>query len=39
MTPAVLEFLEDTRVGGMPSRVLLAGGLDAEEEELEEIEL
>ena len=34
-TPAVLEFLEDTRVGRMPGRVLLAGGLDASGEDLE----
>ena len=34
-TPAVLEFLEDTRVGRMPGRVLLAGGLDADGEDLE----
>ena len=33
--PAVPEFLEDTRVGKVPSRVLLAGGPDLEEEELE----
>ena len=32
---AILEFLEKTRVGKMPSRVLLAGGPDLEEEELE----
>ena len=34
-TKAILEFLEKTRVGKMPSRVLLAGGPDLEEEELE----
>ena len=34
-TPVVLEFLEDTRVGKMPGRVLLAGGPDLEEEELD----
>ena len=33
--PAILEFLEDTRVGRMPGRTLLAGGPDLEEEELE----
>ena len=33
--PAILEFLGDTRVGKMPSRILLAGGPDLEEEELE----
>ena len=32
---AILEFLEGTKVGKMPSRVLLAGGPDLEEEELE----
>ena len=31
-TPALLEFLEDTRVGRMPGRVLLAGGSDLDEE-------
>ena len=34
-TKAILEFLEGTKVGKMPSRVLLAGGPDLEEEELE----
>ena len=38
-TPAVLEFLEDTRVGQMPSRVLLAGGPDVEEDGMEEVAL
>ena len=33
--PAILEFLRKTRVGKMPSRVLLAGGPDLEEEELD----
>lgn len=33
--PAILEFLEDTRVGKMPGQILLAGGPDLEEEELE----
>ena len=37
--PTVLEFLEDTRVGKVPSRVLMAGGPDLEEEELEVISL
>ena len=32
---AILEFLEKTKVGKMPSRVLLAGGPDLEEEDLE----
>ena len=32
---AILEFLEDTKVGKLPSRVLLAGGPDLEEEELD----
>ena len=34
-TKAILEFLGKTRVGKMPSRVLMAGGPDLEEEELE----
>ena len=34
-TRAILEFLEKTKVGKMPGRVLLAGGPDLEEEELE----
>ena len=34
-TKAILEFLEKTRVGKMPGRVLLAGGPSSEEEELE----
>ena len=33
--PAILDFLERTRVGKMPGRILLAGGPDLEEEELE----
>ena len=37
--PAVLEFLEDTRVGRMPGWVLLAGGADLDEDEIEEVEL
>ena len=37
--PAILEFLEGTRVGEMPGRILLAGGLDLEEEELDTISL
>ena len=32
---AILEFLEATKVGKMPGRVLLAGGPDLEEEDLE----
>ena len=32
---AILEFLEGTKVGKMPSRILLAGDPDMEEEELE----
>ena len=32
---AILEFLEGTKVGKMPGRVLLAGGPDLEEEDLE----
>ena len=32
---AILDFLKKTKVGKMPSRVLLAGGPDLEEEELE----
>ena len=37
--PAILEFLEDTREGKMPGRILLAGGPDLEEEELECVSL
>ena len=37
--PAVLEFLEDTRMGRMPGRVLLAGGPDLDEDKVEEVEL
>ena len=37
--PAILEFLERTRVGKMPGRVLMAGGPDLEEEELETLSL
>ena len=33
--PAISEFLEDTRVGKMPGQILMAGGPDLEEEELE----
>ena len=32
---AILEFLDKTKVGKMPGRILLAGGLDLEEEELD----
>ena len=38
-TPAVLEFLEVTRVGRMPGRVFLPGGADVDEEEMDEIAL
>ena len=31
---AILEFLEGTKVGKMPGRILLAGGPDLEEEDL-----
>ena len=37
--PAILGFLEDTRVGKIPGRALLAGGPDLEEEELEYVSL
>ena len=36
---AILEFLERTKVGKMPSRILLAGGPDLEEEELDSVSL
>ena len=39
MTPALLEFLEDTRVSRMPGRVLLAGAPDVNEDDLDEIVL
>ena len=38
-TKAILEFLERTKVGKIPSRVMLAGGPDLEEEELESFSL
>ena len=38
-TPAVPEFLEDTRVDRIPGRVFLAGGAGVKENELEEIEM
>ena len=38
-TPALLEFFEDTRMGRMLGRVLLLGGSDLDEEEMEEVEL
>ena len=38
-TPALLEFLEDTRVGRMPSQILLAGGRVEDEDDLEVLEL
>ena len=38
--PAVLEFLEDTKVGKMPSQVLLGGGVEMEKgEDFKDIEL
>ena len=36
---AILEFPEKTRVGKMPSRILLAGGPDLEEEEMDTLSL
>lgn len=39
VTPALLEFLEDIRVGRIPGRVLLEGGPDLNEDEIEEVEL
>ena len=38
-TPALLEFLDDTRVGRMPSQVQLKGGGERSEEDLEVVEL
>ena len=38
-TPAVLEFLKDTRMGRMPGQILMTGGPDLEEEDLEAISL
>ena len=38
-TPALLEFLDNTRVGRMPSQVELRGGGDRGEEDLEVVEL
>ena len=37
--PALLEFLENTRVGRMPDQILLAGGVVEDESELEELEM
>ena len=37
--PAVLEFLEDIKVGQMPSEALLRGGMKIERTDLENIEL
>ena len=37
--PTILEFLEDTGVGKMPGRILLAGGPDLEEEDLKSVSL
>ena len=34
-TKAIIEFLRKTKVGKMPGRILLAGGPDLEEEELD----
>ena len=36
---AILHFLEKTKVGKMPGRILLRGGPDLEEEELDEFSL
>ena len=36
---AILEFLKGTKVGKMPSRVLLAGGPDSEEEDMDTVSL
>ena len=36
---AILEFLEKTKVGKMPSRTLLMGGPDLEEEDLSSVSL
>ena len=38
-TPALLEFLEGTRVGWMRGQILLGGGMVKDEDELEEIAL
>ena len=38
-TAVILELLESTRVGRMPGQVLMAGGPDVEEENLETIEM
>ena len=38
-TPALLDPLEDTRVGRMPSQILLAGGRVKDEDGLEVLEL
>ena len=38
-TPALLEFLADTRVGRMPTQIQLCGGGERGEEELEVIDL
>ena len=35
----ILEFLEKTKVGKMPGRVLLAGGPDLEEEDMDSVSL
>ena len=36
---AILEFLAETKVGKMPGRILLAGGPDLEEEDLDSVSL
>ena len=38
-TAAVLEFLESTRVGQMPGQILVMGGPNVEEQDLETLEL
>ena len=38
-TPALLEFLDNTRVGRMPSQIQLRGGGERNEEDLEVVEL
>ena len=38
-TPALLEFLRETSVGRMPSQILLAGGPNVDESDLDEIVL
>ena len=38
-TPALLEFLDDTRIGRVPSQVQLRGGGERSEEDMEAVEL